>query len=77
VLRNNCWVWGARAQASLQVLGQGEHSDSLSLSARSGIELKAKHKKSKGIDYNAEVAFEKRAPQGFYDTGEEAQVSKV
>jgi len=41
-----------------------------------GIELKAKHKKSKGIDYNAEVAFEKRAPQGFYDTGEEAQVSK-
>eukprot|EP00873_Tetraselmis_striata_P039413 jgi/Tetstr1/459677/TSEL_005032.t1 len=41
-----------------------------------GIELRAKQRKNKGIDYNAEVAFEKRAPQGFYDTGDEAVMSK-
>jgi len=41
-----------------------------------GIELRGRYKKKKGIDYNAEVAFEKRAPHGFYDTSQEAQLSK-
>mmetsp|Transcript_24535 Transcript_24535/g.68288 ORF Transcript_24535/g.68288 Transcript_24535/m.68288 type:complete len:718 (+) Transcript_24535:87-2240(+) len=41
-----------------------------------GIELKGKFKKKKGIDYNAEVAFEKKAPHGFYDTSGEHMMSK-
>lgn len=32
-----------------------------------GIELREKRWKSKGIDYNKEVAFEKRPASGFYD----------
>lgn len=33
-----------------------------------GIETKKHFRKDRGIDYNAEIAFEKRAPAGFYDT---------
>lgn len=33
-------------------------------------------RKSRGINYNNEVAFEKRPAQGFYDVGEEQQMTK-
>ncbi|CAH8388201.1 unnamed protein product [Eruca vesicaria subsp. sativa] len=34
-----------------------------------GIDVgKRRNKKGKGIDYNTEIPFEKRAPEGFYDT---------
>ncbi|GAQ83036.1 cell division control protein [Klebsormidium nitens] len=37
-----------------------------------GIELQYRKKKSKGVDYNAEIPFERKAPAGFYDvSGEE------
>ncbi|KAJ4879085.1 Cell division cycle 5-like protein [Raphanus sativus] len=36
-----------------------------------GIGGRHKNRKRKGIDYNAEIPFEKRAPAGFYDTGDE------
>ncbi|CAH8326599.1 unnamed protein product [Eruca vesicaria subsp. sativa] len=36
-----------------------------------GIGKSHRKKKRKGIDYNAEIPFEKRAPAGFYDTGDE------
>ncbi|CAN7091017.1 unnamed protein product [Brassica rapa subsp. narinosa] len=32
---------------------------------------KRRNRKGKGIDYSAEIAFEKRAPAGFYDTADE------
>uniref|UniRef100_A0A0D2ZZ60 Uncharacterized protein n=1 Tax=Brassica oleracea var. oleracea TaxID=109376 RepID=A0A0D2ZZ60_BRAOL len=32
---------------------------------------KHRNRKGKGIDYSAEIAFEKRAPAGFYDTADE------
>lgn len=32
--------------------------------------------RGKGIDYNAEVAFEKKPAPGFYDTGEETEATK-
>jgi pre-mRNA-splicing factor CDC5/CEF1 len=34
-------------------------------------------KKRKGIDYNAEIAFEHKPPPGFYDTSEEQQKEKT
>lgn len=36
-----------------------------------GIELPPKRKKRKGVDYNAEIPFEKRPASGFYDTSRE------
>ncbi|WZZ11371.1 hypothetical protein YC2023_097292 [Brassica napus] len=36
-----------------------------------GIGGRHKNRKRKGIDYNAEIPFEKRAPAGFYDTADE------
>jgi hypothetical protein len=41
-----------------------------------GIEMRGKERKSRGIDYNAEVAFERKPVPGFYDTGEEARATK-
>lgn len=41
-----------------------------------GIELRGKERRSRGIDYNAEVAFEKKPAPGFYDTGAEASMTK-
>ncbi|CAN8305714.1 unnamed protein product [Cochlearia groenlandica] len=36
-----------------------------------GIDGRHRKRKRKGIDYNAEIPFEKRAPSGFYDTADE------
>ncbi|XP_049792039.1 cell division cycle 5-like protein [Schistocerca nitens] len=36
-----------------------------------GIELAARKKKKRGVDYNAEIPFEKRPAPGFYDTSKE------
>jgi hypothetical protein len=41
-----------------------------------GIELRGKERRSRGIDYNAEVAFEKKPAPGFYDTGAETSMTK-
>lgn len=41
-----------------------------------GIELRGKERRSRGIDYNAEVAFEKKPAPGFDDTGAEASMTK-
>lgn len=43
---------------------------------RTGIELRGRERKSRGIDYNAEVAFEKKPAPGFYDTGAETAMTK-
>ena len=37
-----------------------------------GIEYAARHKRKRGIDYNAEIPFEKKPAHGFYDTSNEA-----
>lgn len=36
-----------------------------------GIELKKKARRKRGVDYNAEIPFEKRPAPGFFDTSEE------
>ncbi|GMH23301.1 hypothetical protein Nepgr_025144 [Nepenthes gracilis] len=36
-----------------------------------GIEVRRRKRKRRGIDYNAEIPFEKRPPPGFYDVTEE------
>lgn len=36
-----------------------------------GIEIQKKRKKKRGVDYNAEIPFEKKPAAGFYDTSEE------
>ncbi|XP_046667969.1 cell division cycle 5-like protein [Homalodisca vitripennis] len=36
-----------------------------------GIELAPRHKRKRGVDYNAEIPFEKRPAAGFYDTSQE------
>ena len=36
-----------------------------------GIELAPRKKKKRGVDYNAEIPFEKRPAPGFYDTSTE------
>lgn len=36
-----------------------------------GIEVRQKRKKKRGVDYNAEIPFEKRPAAGFYDTSQE------
>lgn len=41
-----------------------------------GIELRGRERRSRGIDYNAEVAFEKKPAPGFYDTGAENAMTK-
>ncbi|KAK4745864.1 hypothetical protein SAY87_012176 [Trapa incisa] len=42
-----------------------------------GIDTRRLRKKRKGIDYNAEIPFEKRPPPGFYDvTGEDRDVEQ-
>jgi pre-mRNA-splicing factor CDC5/CEF1 len=38
-----------------------------------GIDINKRRRKRKGIDYNAEIPFEKRPPPGFYDTAGEDQ----
>ncbi|KAI4459693.1 cell division cycle 5-like protein [Holotrichia oblita] len=37
-----------------------------------GIEVTSRRKKKRGVDYNAEIPFEKRPTAGFYDTSKEA-----
>jgi hypothetical protein len=44
--------------------------------ATPGIELRGRERRSRGIDYNAEVAFEKKPAPGFYDTGAEAAATR-
>jgi pre-mRNA-splicing factor CDC5/CEF1 len=34
--------------------------------------MRGKERRNRGIDYSAEVAFERKPAPGFYDTGEEA-----
>lgn len=41
-----------------------------------GIELRQKGSRRRGINYNEEVAFEKKPAIGFFDTAEENQRSK-
>jgi pre-mRNA-splicing factor CDC5/CEF1 len=41
-----------------------------------GIELRGRDRRGRGIDYNAEVAFEKKPVPGFYDTGAEDRQTK-
>ena len=41
-----------------------------------GIEMREMKRRSRGINYNNEVAFEKRPAPGFYDVGEEQQMTK-
>ena len=36
-----------------------------------GIDVQKKRKKKRGVDYNAEIPFEKKPSQGFYDTSME------
>jgi len=36
-----------------------------------GIDLPQKHRKKRGVDYNAEIPFEKKPARGFYDTSQE------
>ncbi|KAK7108189.1 cell division cycle 5-like protein [Littorina saxatilis] len=36
-----------------------------------GIEVRAKRKKKRGVDYNTEIPFEKKPALGFYDTSQE------
>lgn len=36
-----------------------------------GVELQPRRKKKRGVDYNAEIPFEKKPAPGFYDTSEE------
>ncbi|KAK7337950.1 hypothetical protein VNO77_18542 [Canavalia gladiata] len=36
-----------------------------------GIDIRQRRKKRKGIDYNAEIPFEKRPPPGFFDVADE------
>ncbi|NP_001131045.1 cell division cycle 5-like protein [Xenopus laevis] len=36
-----------------------------------GIDIQKKRKKKRGVDYNAEIPFEKKPAPGFYDTSEE------
>ena len=35
-----------------------------------GIEVRAKRRKTRGVDYNAEIPFEKKPASGFYDTSQ-------
>jgi len=35
-----------------------------------GIEVRAKRKKKRGVDYNAEIPFEKKPAAGFHDTSQ-------
>lgn len=42
-----------------------------------GIDLRHKKRKRRGIDYNAEIPFEKRPPPGFYDVGEEDRPAEL
>lgn len=42
-----------------------------------GIEMREMKRKSRGINYNNEVAFEKKPVPGFYDVGEEQQTTKL
>lgn len=41
-----------------------------------GIEMKERAKRRRGIDYNKEVAFEKKPAMGFFDTGAEDDRTK-
>ncbi len=41
-----------------------------------GIEMRARDRRRRGVDYNQEVAFEKVPAQGFYDTAAEKEMAK-
>lgn len=41
-----------------------------------GIDIKKQRKKKRGVDYNAEIPFEKKPAPGFYDTSEEVYVAE-
>lgn len=41
-----------------------------------GIEMRGKDRRSRGIDYSAEVAFEKKPAPGFFDTADEQRTAK-
>ena len=41
-----------------------------------GIEMKERAKRRRGIDYNKEVAFEKKPAMGFFETGAEEDRTK-
>jgi pre-mRNA-splicing factor CDC5/CEF1 len=41
-----------------------------------GIEMRDRKRKMRSINYNAEVAFEKKPAPGFYDVGDEAERTK-
>ncbi|XP_057773753.1 cell division cycle 5-like protein [Salvia miltiorrhiza] len=42
-----------------------------------GINLRHKKRKRRGIDYNAEIPFEKRPPPGFYDAADEDRPAEL
>lgn len=42
-----------------------------------GIDLRHKKRKRRGIDYNAEIPFEKRPPPGFYDVADEDRPTEL
>ncbi|KAH6802952.1 cell division cycle 5 [Perilla frutescens var. frutescens] len=42
-----------------------------------GIDLRHKKRKRRGIDYNAEIPFEKRPPPGFYDVTDEDRPTEL
>ncbi|KAL8518249.1 hypothetical protein ACS0TY_009568 [Phlomoides rotata] len=42
-----------------------------------GIDVRHKKRKRRGIDYNAEIPFEKRPPPGFYDIADEDQPAEL
>ncbi|XP_021355301.1 cell division cycle 5-like protein [Mizuhopecten yessoensis] len=41
-----------------------------------GIDIKKQRKKKRGVDYNAEIPFEKKPAPGFYDTSQELYVAE-
>ncbi|KAL7109079.1 hypothetical protein ACP275_06G152800 [Erythranthe tilingii] len=42
-----------------------------------GIDARQRKRKRRGIDYNAEIPFEKKPPPGFYDIGEEDRPAEL
>ena len=45
---------------------------SLPLYRAAGIEVRQKRRRKRGVDYNAEIPFEKKPAPGFHDTANEA-----
>ncbi|KAL6516114.1 Cell cycle serine/threonine-protein kinase cdc5/MSD2 [Orobanche gracilis] len=42
-----------------------------------GIDIRQRKRKRRGIDYNAEIAFEKKPPPGFYDVADEDRPTEL